>query len=280
MMVISEFILQHEGPFRFGIFLSVLGVMAVWEAARPARVRLYPRRARWFANLGIVVVDTVFMRLVLPLIAVDLALLASERGWGLFNLIGSGSPLENAVKIVLAIILLDLVVYWQHRIFHAIPLLWRLHRVHHTDRDFDTTTALRFHPIEIVLSMVLKIAVVVALGVPVLAVILFEVILNGMALFNHGNLRLPARLEALLRKVIVTPDMHRIHHSVLVHEYNSNFGFNLSGWDRLFSSYCEDPGEGHDGMTIGQTEYQDDETCNLFFMLMLPFRKNRPGGAP
>lgn len=272
----SDFILQHQGGFRFGVFGSVLILMALWEAARPARRRIYVRRARWFSNLGIVALDTVLMRLILPLMAVEVAYFAAQRNWGLLDLMGFGGALE----IVVAIVLLDLVVYWQHRIFHSLPLLWRLHRVHHTDRDFDTTTALRFHPIEIILSMLLKMVVVVVLGVPVLAVILFEVILNGMALFNHANLRLPHGLEVLLRRVIVTPDMHRVHHSVLADEYNRNFGFNLSIWDRIFSSYRQDPREGHDGMVIGLPEFQSDETCSLLFMLMLPFRKSKTRGAP
>ena len=271
----TDLILHHEGTFRLGVFVLVLAIMALWEAERPGRVRIYARRARWFANLGIVVVDTAFMRLVLPLIAVDVALIASERGWGLFNAV----DLWPVLEVVLAIILLDLVVYWQHRIFHAVPILWRLHSMHHTDRDFDTTTALRFHPIEIVLSMLLKMAVVVLLGVPVLAVILFEVILNGMALFNHANLRLPSGLERVARRVVVTPDMHRIHHSILPDEFNRNFGFNLSVWDRIFASYREDPLEGQEGMTIGLSDYQSDETCSLLFMLMLPFRKSGTGDA-
>lgn len=272
----TDFILQHQGEFRFGVFGSVLVVMALWEAARPARARIYLRKARWLSNLGIVVVDTVLMRLILPLMAVEVAYLAALRNWGLLDLLGFG----GVVEIVVAIVLLDLVVYWQHRIFHAVPLLWRLHRVHHTDRDFDTTTALRFHPIEIIASMLLKMVVVALLGVPVLAVILFEVILNGMALFNHANLRLPQGLENLVRRVVVTPDMHRVHHSVLADEYNRNFGFNLSIWDRMFASYREAPREGHDGMTIGQSDFQSDETRHLLFMLMLPFRKPEARSTP
>lgn len=276
MMDVSDIILRHQGAFRLGVFVSVLIAMAVWETARPARRRIYARRARWFGNLGIVALDTALMRLVLPVMAVEVALFAAGRNWGLLDWLGFGGMME----IVVAIILLDLGVYWQHRIFHAVPLLWRLHRVHHTDRDFDTTTALRFHPIEIILSMLLKMVVVVALGVPVLAVILFEVILNGMALFNHANFRLPRGLEKLARSMVVTPDMHRVHHSVLAEDYNRNFGFNLSIWDRMFTSYREAPREGQDGMTIGQPEFQNDETCSLLFMLMLPFRKSEARSKP
>lgn len=265
----TDFILSEESAFRLGIFIGVLCLMAIWEVLSPKRKRIYARRERWFANLGLVVLDTAFMRFVLPLLAVNVAVYAQTNGFGLLNLAG----LSMGVKILAGIILLDLVVYWQHRIFHKVPLLWRLHQVHHTDRDFDTTTALRFHPFEIVLSMLLKMAVVLIFGVPVVAVILFEVILNGMALFNHGNIRLPAAFEPLLRRLVVTPDMHRIHHSVLKDEYDSNFGFNLSLWDRIFSSYCDAPQAGQERMIIGQPDHQSDETRSLIFMLMLPFRR-------
>lgn len=271
----TDTIVLAESTVRLGVFVGVLCLMAIWEALAPKRKRIYARRERWFANLGLVVVDTVFMRLALPLLAVNVAVIAQGKGWGLFNWL----EFSQWIEVLAAIVLLDLVVYWQHRIFHRVPLLWRLHRVHHTDRDFDTTTALRFHPFEIVLSMLLKMAVVVIFGVPVVAVILFEVILNGMALFNHGNVRLPGGIEAGLRRAVVTPDMHRIHHSVLGKEYNSNFGFNLSLWDRIFSSYVHAPEAGQDRMTIGLMDHQSDETRHLVFMLMLPFRRDsaRPG---
>lgn len=266
----TEYILLEESTFRLGVFVGVLCLMAIWEVLSPKRKRIYARRERWFGNLGLVVVDTLFMRLVLPLLAVNVAIIVQDKGWGLFNQL----DLSRGVELLTSIVLLDLVVYWQHRIFHKVPLLWRLHRVHHTDRDFDTTTALRFHPFEIVLSMLVKMTMVLMLGVPVLAVILFEVILNGMALFNHANIRLPRAFEPLLRLFVVTPDMHRIHHSVLRDEYDSNFGFNLSLWDRIFSSYCDAPREGQERMTIGQPDHQSEETRSLIFMLMLPFRRD------
>lgn len=266
----TELILREEAAVRFGVFAALLLTMALWEAINPKRRRIYARHERWFSNLGLVVVDTLLMRIALPLLAVDVALFVGKKNWGLLNAL----EWSGAFEVLIAIVLLDLVVYWQHRIFHQIPLLWRLHKVHHTDRDFDTTTALRFHPIEIWLSMLLKMAVVFVFGIPVLAVILFEVILNGMALFNHANIRLPKEIEAALRKVFVTPDMHRIHHSVRSDEFNRNFGFNLSFWDRLFKSYCHAPKESQELMTIGQLDHQSDETRGLIFMLMLPFRKN------
>lgn len=265
----TDFILQEEASLRIGAFLVVLCVMAMIESLLPTRNRLFSRLERWPQNLGIVVVDTAFMRLVLPLLAVDVALAAEARGAGLFNFL----ELSGVFQIFLSIVLLDLVVYWQHRVFHRIPVLWRLHRVHHTDRDFDTTTALRFHPFEIVLSMAVKMAVVLIFGVPAVAVILFEVVLNAMALFNHSNISLSLRLEPWFRRIVVTPDMHRIHHSIHREEFDTNFGFNLSLWDRMFSSYCEEPRDGHEGMMIGQPDHQSIETRSLVFMLMLPFRK-------
>lgn len=267
----TDYILHEEGTFRLGVFCSLLLVMVIWETLDPKRRRIYARRERWFGNLGIIVFNTAIMRVALPFLAVDVALFTGKKGWGLFNALDWAAGLE----ILLAIILLDLVVYWQHRIFHLVPVLWRLHKVHHTDRDFDTTTALRFHPVEIWLSMLLKIIVVFVFGVSALAVILFEVILNGMALFNHANIRLPEKIETALRMFVVTPDMHRIHHSVRSDEFNSNFGFNLSLWDRLFSSYCGVPRESQELMTIGQSDHQSDEARSLIFMLMLPFRRSQ-----
>lgn len=266
----TDFILREESTFRLGVFVALLLTMALWETFDPKRRRIYARRERWFGNLGLVVLDTLLMRVALPFLAVDVALFARTKSWGLFN----NLEWAGAVEVLLAIILLDLVVYWQHRIFHLVPMLWRFHKVHHTDRDFDATTALRFHPVEIWLSMVLKISVVFVFGISPLAVILFEVILNGMALFNHANIRLPQRVETLLRLFVVTPDMHRIHHSVRSDEFNSNFGFNLSLWDRIFGSYCGVPRESQALMTIGQMDHQSDEARSLIFMLMLPFRRS------
>jgi sterol desaturase/sphingolipid hydroxylase (fatty acid hydroxylase superfamily) len=265
----ADYIIAEESQFRLVIFLTVLVFMGLWEALSARRGRIFSRRERWLGNLGLILVDSLAIRLVMPIIAVDLALISQANGWGLFNM----TAWPAALEVVAAIILLDFVVYWQHVVFHRIPLLWRLHAVHHTDRDLDATSALRFHPVEMILSMLLKMIVVVALGVSPLAVIVFEVILNATALFNHANIKIASRIEPWLRLFIVTPDMHRIHHSVRPDEYNRNFGFNLSLWDRLFSSYVESPQDGQQDMTIGLTDHQTDETRSLLFMLVLPFRR-------
>lgn len=196
-----------------------------------------------------------------------LALLAEERGWGLLNNV----VLPHWVAILLAVLLLDLAIYLQHVMFHAIPMFWRLHMVHHADLDFDVTTGVRFHTIEIILSMCIKMALVMLLGPPAVAVVIFEVALNGTSLFNHGNVRLPINLDRYLRLFVVTPDMHRVHHSVVAHETNSNFGFNLPWWDRIFGTYRDQPAAGHDDMTIGLTQYRDTKVTRLHWMLILPF---------
>ncbi|TNE56665.1 MAG: sterol desaturase family protein [Alphaproteobacteria bacterium] len=260
---------SYEGPIRLGAFVIIFAGIALWEYFSPRRQLAATRLERWPGNVGLNIVSNLFLRIAVPLLAVDAALYVEENGTGLLQWLA----LPYWVQFVLAIVLLDCVIYWQHVFFHQVPLLWRLHRVHHTDTGFDATTSLRFHPIEILLSMFIKIFFVVLIGAPVAAVILFEVILNGAALFNHGNIQLPDRVDGLLRKLIVTPDMHRVHHSIRPREYNSNFGFNLSIWDRLFKTYHAQPGEGHDRMTIGQREYQTPETRGLLFMLLLPFRK-------
>jgi len=219
----TKTLLAHEPMLRLAVFLGVLVAMAGWELAAPRRRQDIPRVLRWTNNLALVVVDTVILRLTFPILAVGLALMAEARGWGLFNVL----DLPPWLAFLLSILLLDLAIYLQHVLFHAVPGLWRLHRMHHADLEFDVTTGLRFHPVEIVLSMVIKLAVVAALGAPAVAVLLFEVLLNATALFNHANIRLPAGLDRVLRWVLVTPDMHRVHHSVIPAETNSNFGFNL-----------------------------------------------------
>ena len=267
----SDFILSEEPSLRLSVFVIVLTIMALWEVLSPRRKRAYQRRDRWPGNLLLIVAGTLFLRVFFPLLAVDFAMLAEARGGGLLNLI----ELPGAFEFLLAIILLDMVVYWQHVAFHRIPGLWRLHQVHHTDRDLDATSALRFHPFEIGLSMVLKIFVVIVFGVSPLAVIVFEIILNATALFNHGNVQIPKKVDTALRKLIVTPDMHRVHHSVIPAEFNTNYGFNLSCWDRLFGSYKDAPEGGHRHMSIGQSAHQTHETTGLLFMLLLPFQRTR-----
>ena len=242
--------------------------MALWETTAPRRRRAFSRGRRWLTNGLITVIDAAVVRLLLIAIGVAGAWDAARGGWGLFNWL----DWPFWIEVVITLIVLDLVIYWQHVLSHWIPFLWRFHRVHHADRDFDVTTAVRFHPIEIAYSMLLKLGVVYLLGPPAAAVILFEVILNGAAMFNHSNIRIPERLDRALRWVIVTPDMHRVHHSALSPETDRNFGFNLPWWDRLFGTYLAQPSKGHDGMTIGLNDYQNDAPTRLLWSLALPFR--------
>ncbi|WP_054006482.1 sterol desaturase family protein [Cypionkella psychrotolerans] len=271
----TETILANEPMLRLAVFLGVLVAMAGWELAAPRRRQEIPRVIRWTNNLALVVVDTVILRLTFPILAVGLALMAEERGWGLFNAL----DVPPWLAVLLSILLLDLAIYLQHVLFHAVPGLWRLHRMHHADLEFDVTTGLRFHPVEIVLSMVIKLAAVMALGAPALAVLLFEVLLNATALFNHANIRLPVGLDRALRWVMVTPDMHRVHHSVIPAETNSNFGFNLPWWDRLLGTYRAQPKAGHEGMTIGIEQFRTPRDLWLDRMLIQPMRGPASGGA-
>jgi sterol desaturase/sphingolipid hydroxylase (fatty acid hydroxylase superfamily) len=261
----------NEAIIRLTVFVLVLLLMAAWEAVRPRRQATQSKPRRWFGNLTIVVIDALVLRLCFPILAVGLAFSAAADGWGLFNF----TALPVWLEVVLAVILLDCLIYWQHRVFHVVPWFWRLHRMHHADNDFDASTALRFHPIEIVLSMLLKLAAVVVLGPAPLAVLIFEILLNGTAMFNHGNVRVPIALDRYLRWFVVTPDMHRVHHSVHSAEYNRNFGFNLPWWDRLFGSYAAQPRDGHEAMTIGLSRYRGAVCANVGWMLMLPFRNEK-----
>ncbi len=264
----TEFILNHDPVIRLSIFLGILAAMAWWEFVAPRRTLILARPARWTANLGIVFLNSALLRVVFPAGAVGVAAFAAEQGWGLF----SHFALPYAAA-VLSVIALDFAIYLQHVIFHAVPALWRLHRMHHADLDFDVTTGARFHPIEIILSMLIKFAAIVVLGAPVLAVIVFEVLLNASAMFNHSNVRMPLVLDRIIRWFIVTPDMHRVHHSILGRETNSNFGFNLSLWDRLFGTYRDQPELGHEKMTIGIRDFRAPrEADRLAGMLLIPFR--------
>ena len=251
---------------RLGAFIAVFAGMALWETLAPRRGLRMPKRARWTANLSLVALNTIILRLLFPAAAVGATALAADRGWGVLALVG----LPAWAAVALSIVALDLAVYLQHVVFHAAPTLWRLHLVHHADLDFDTTTGLRFHPIEIVLSMLFKVTIVTALGPPVLGVLVFEVLLNATSMFNHGNVRMSVVLDRVLRAVLVTPDMHRVHHSVLRHETNSNFGFCLSWWDRLLGTYRAQPRAGHEGMTIGTEQLQDARNQTLGWLLRLP----------
>lgn len=263
-----DYLLQNEPVIRLAAFLAILGAMAIWEIAAPRRRREFPRFLRWSNNLGLVVLDAALVRLLFPVVAVGLAVMAAENGWGLFNIV----DVPGWIAVLVSLLVLDLAIYLQHVMFHAVPALWRLHRMHHADLEFDVTTGLRFHPVEILLSMAIKLAVVMALGPPAVAVLVFEVLLNGSAMFNHSNVRLPERVDALLRLVIVTPDMHRVHHSILPSETNSNFGFNVPWWDRLLGTYRAQPRAGHEGMTIGIEQFRTRRDLWLDRMLVQPLR--------
>lgn len=263
--------MPNEALIRLSVFLGLFTIFAGLETLAPRRRRAQPRGGRWLTNLALVIIDTLALRalaLTLPFLAVGAAVDAWRMGWGLFNALHW--PLW--VELALSILILDLAIWLQHLITHKVSLFWRFHRVHHADRDFDVTTALRFHPVEILASMGLKIGLVYLLGPQAVAVVLFEVILNGTALFNHSNLRLPLWLDRLVRLILVTPDMHRVHHSVHRAEHDSNYGFALSVWDRIFGTYVAQPKVGHDAMQVG-LEWQDENPAKLGWSLMLPFRK-------
>ena len=253
---------------RLAAFGVVLAATFAWELLAPLRDQRIGRLARWPSNFGVVALDALVVRLLLPIGAVALALLAEAWGWGLFNALG----LPAWAAIPLGVIVLDLAIYLQHVLFHAVPALWRLHRMHHADLEFDVTTGVRFHPIEILLSMAIKLGVVAALGAPAVAVLVFEVLLNATSMFNHANGRLPGGLDRALRWVVVTPDMHRVHHSIRSRETNSNFGFNLPWWDRLFGTYRAQPEAGHLAMVIGIDQFRDARELRLDHMLTQPFR--------
>ena len=279
----TETIFSNEPAIRLGFFVAIFALVAVWECVAPRRPRTVSRRLRWPNNLGLVALNTVLLRLVFPAAAVGLALAGERQGWGLLN----AFAVSPWVAVPLVVVVLDLAIYLQHVMFHAVPALWRLHRMHHADLDVDVTTGARFHPIEILLSMGIKLAVVAALGAPPLAVLIFEVLLNATSMFNHGNVRIAGKLDRTLRWFVVTPDMHRVHHSVLPRETNSNFGFNLPWWDRLLGTYRAQPAAGHQGMTIGIEQFRTPRDLWLDRMLAQPFAGpvgdyplNRGQGAP
>src|SRR5690349_10973445 len=257
-----------ELAIRLSAFAAVFAVMAAWELLAPRRPWAVGHAVRWPANLGMLVVDAVAVRLIIPTAAAGVALLAAAHGFGLFHWVGWPAWVAG----VAGFLVLDLVIYGQHVVFHHVPWLWRLHRMHHADLDIDVSTGGRFHPIEIVLSMLIKMATVALVGIPAGAVIAFEVVLNATSMFNHSNVAMPAWLDRIVRLIVVTPDMHRVHHSVLRPETDSNFGFNLPWWDRLFGTYRAEPGAGHDGMTIGLPIFRDRRELRLDRLLTQPFR--------
>jgi sterol desaturase/sphingolipid hydroxylase (fatty acid hydroxylase superfamily) len=268
-MELNHWVMDHERLIRLSCFLGVLLLIALAEVLAPRRVLSLSKWVRWVNNLGLVALNTLLLRVIFPAAAVGMAIFAAEQGWGLFNYI----QWPVVAVVIISVLVLDLIIYLQHVMVHAVPALWRLHRIHHADPDFDVTTGVRFHPLEILLSMLIKFAAIVVLGIPVLAVVIFEVLLNATSMFNHANLRLPLGLDRVLRWVVVTPDMHRVHHSVEDDEANSNFGFNLPWWDRLLGTYRDQPRAGHTGMTIGIHRYRAPrDVAWLPGILWLPFR--------
>jgi len=267
--------MNSEVAIRLVFFAGIFVLIVIWERISPRRTLTTSRTARWISNLSITFLNPLVLSLIFPILAIDMALKAQEGGWGLLNNV----VLPFWLKLVIGMVMLDLVIYLQHVIFHSIPILWRLHMMHHADLDYDLTTGSRFHPIEMLLSMVIKLSVVSALGPPVAAVLAFEIILNGMAIFNHGNIWIPPKLDHILRYLVVTPDMHRVHHSVIIRETNSNFGFNLSCWDRLFGTYLSQPAKGHEDMTIGLSQFRKPNKLTLPWLMVLPFIGD-PGRQP
>ena len=263
--------MENEATIRLAFFLGLFLLFAVIEALVPRRSRAQPRRRRWVTNVAIVLLDALTLRLLafaLPLLAVGAALDAQAQGWGLFNAVA----LPTWLEVLATVLIFDLAIWTQHLVTHKVPVLWRFHRVHHADRDFDVSTAIRFHPVEIAFSMLLKIGLVYALGAPAAAVLVFEVLLNGCAMFNHANIRLPSGVERPLRWLLVTPEMHRIHHSVRREEADSNYGFSVSWWDRLFGTYSARAKGGEAGLKLGLSAHQDDAPSGLLWSLLFPFR--------
>jgi len=258
---------ELEGAIRLGAFLGILAAMVLWELLTPRRPLITRKPSRWLSNFGLVALNSLLLRLLTPLGLSGVAVVVGSMEWGLLNTVS----LSDWLAIVLTVIALDFAIYLQHVLFHAIPVFWRLHMVHHADLDFDVSTGLRFHTLEILLSFGIKSVAVAALGPPMMGVLLFEILLNGTSMFNHGNVRLPRWLDRSLRIVVVTPEMHRVHHSVIKRETNSNFGFNLPWWDFLLGTYRDQPQEGHERMTIGLEQFRDERVQRLHWMLLLPF---------
>jgi sterol desaturase/sphingolipid hydroxylase (fatty acid hydroxylase superfamily) len=258
---------KYEPVIRFGFFFGILVIMFLWELLAPRRPLTTSKSARWFSNLGLVLIDSVIVRLAFPAGLAGVAFLVQQRAWGLLNQI----ELSTLLKIIFSVLILDLAIYLQHVMFHSAPLLWRLHMVHHSDMDIDVTTGIRFHPIEIFLSMGIKIAVVMLVGAPPASVLIFEIILNGTSMFNHGNVRYSQQIDSYLRLLVVTPEMHRVHHSTIRWETNSNLGFSFPWWDRLFGTYRPQPAKGHLEMTIGLDQYKDPQKLTWLWLIALPF---------
>ncbi|WP_105901495.1 sterol desaturase family protein [Vibrio gangliei] len=262
--------MENQAIIRMSAFLLIFLFMAMWESFSLKKVLGQPKWYRWLNNVGLVVLNSLLLPWTLPILAIGAAQVVESQQLGLFN----QWNMPPIASLILSVIILDMCIYWQHRIFHKVPVLWRLHRVHHADQDIDVTTGFRFHFIEIWLSMLLKIAIIFVLGIPVMAVFIFEILLNGCAMFNHSNVNISNSIDVKLRKWIVTPDMHRVHHSIHREETDSNYGFCLSVWDRLFGSYVAQPKEGHQNLQIGISLFRQPKEQSLWRMLSQPFRKN------
>jgi sterol desaturase/sphingolipid hydroxylase (fatty acid hydroxylase superfamily) len=267
----NTFIIDREVFIRLAFFVAVFAVMAVWEIIAPRRPIGNPRGIRWVNNLIITFINSALVRMVFPITAIGVALISLQNHWGLFN----NLSISGWTAGILSIVTLDLTIYAQHVLFHKIPCFWRLHRMHHTDLDIDVTTGARFHPVEILLSMAVKMAMVFILGAPAWSVLAFEVLLNGTSMFNHSNILMNLRFDGILRLFLVTPDMHRVHHSVIMRETDSNFGFNMPWWDRMFGTYRGQPAAGHEAMTIGLANYRAPKWLTLPWMLAVPFSRIR-----
>lgn len=265
----NSLIADSEATLRLAAFFSVLFILICLEAIYPRRKLELPRVQRWFSNIGIGFFNTLFVKLVFPVAGIGAALLAQQKQWGLLNQL----EMPHWLGVILFLLVFDLTIYFQHRLFHAVPILWRLHRMHHTDVDYDVTTGNRFHPVSILLSSIIKFMLVVLMGAAPIAVLIAEVLLNATAMFNHSNLKLPLPLDRILRLFVVTPDMHRIHHSVDETEHNHNFGFNFPWWDRLFGTYQAEPGLGHETMEIGITGFRNKKSANFLWLLIQPLMK-------
>lgn len=276
---IFEFITEYEPGIRLTIFISILLIMSTWEILSPKRQLSVSKAKRWSHNFSLIVLNTLVLRLIFPTAAVGAAAWAAHENIGLLNqdiFVQLSQNLSfEIIILILSVIFMDFVIWTQHLIFHKVPFLWRIHEMHHADLDIDLTTGLRFHPIEILLSMGIKISMIFIFGFSVLAIIIFEIILNTLAVFNHSNIAIKPQIDRVLRKIIVTPDMHRVHHSWLKHETNSNYGFNLSLWDYLFQTYRDQPKEGHEKMTIGTENFREKEWSRIDKMIMIPFIRRK-----
>lgn len=259
--------MSNEIHIRLGFFFGIFALVATWELLAPRRSLTTDKTLRWASNLGIITLNPLAVWMMFPVLPMGMALLAKDSGWGFLNQIA----LPYWLEVAIGVFILDFAIYLQHVMFHAVPVLWRLHMMHHADLDFDITTGLRFHPLEIIISMGIKLSAVILIGLPVLAILIFEVLLNATSMFNHGNIHLPLAIDRALRLLVVTPDMHRVHHSVVIRETNSNFGFNLPWWDRLLGTYRPQPAAGHTAMTIGLAQFRDARRLTFFWLLALPF---------